>query len=44
MDDDQLVARAIKRLEHQDAVKNPPYLPKPTRQLAAPFDEMGLNS
>jgi len=44
MDDGQRVARAIKqidgkRLEYRESVENPPYLPKPSGQMAAPFEE-----
>ena len=42
MDDGQRVAQAIKkidgkRLEYRESVENPPYLPKPTGQMKAPF-------
>jgi hypothetical protein len=44
MDDGQRVARAIKqidgkRLEYRESVENPPYLPKLTGQMEAPFDQ-----
>src|ERR1700686_2407538 len=42
MDDGQRVAAAIKkvdgkRLQYRESVENPPYLPKPTGQIEAPF-------
>lgn len=42
MDDGQRVTRAIKqidgkRLEYRASVENPPYLPKPTAHMEAPF-------
>lgn len=42
MDDGQRVTRAIKaidgkRLQYRESVENPPYLPKPTGQMEAPF-------
>ncbi len=44
MDDGQRVTRAIKaidgkRLLYRESVENPPYLPKPTGQMAAKFEE-----
>jgi transposase-like protein len=44
MNDGQRVAAAIKqidgkRLEYRESVENPPYLPQPTGQMEAPFDE-----
>jgi hypothetical protein len=44
MDDGQRVSAAIKaidgkRLEYRESVENPPYLPKPSGQLEAKFEE-----
>src|SRR5437667_5331687 len=44
MDDGHRVAAAIKkidgkRLEYRESVENPPYLPQPTGQMSAPFEE-----
>jgi len=44
MDDGQRVAAAIKqidgkRLEYRESVENPPYLPKPSGQMEAPFEQ-----
>jgi transposase-like protein len=44
LDDGQRVTKAIKaidgkRLLYRESVENPPYLPKPTRQMEAPFHE-----
>jgi transposase-like protein len=43
LDDGERVAKAIKaidgkRLEYRESVENPPYLPKPTGQMDAPFE------
>jgi transposase-like protein len=48
MNDGQRVAAAIKqidgkRLEYRESVENPPYLPKPTGQMEAPFEENKTN-
>jgi hypothetical protein len=44
MDDGQRVARAIKqidgkRLEYRESVERPPYQPKLSGQIEAPFEE-----
>ena len=44
LDDGERVAKAIKaidgkRLEYRESVENPPYLPKPTGQMEAKFEE-----
>lgn len=44
MDDGQRVSAAIKaidgkRLEYRESIENPPYLPKPTGQMEAPFEQ-----
>jgi len=44
LNDGQRVSSAVKtivgkRLEYRESVENPPYLPKPSGQMEAPFDE-----